>query len=82
MTIFKKNLQFFKKINPNSLLAKRIRKFKSVKRGYYSLVMLFSLYIFSFFLPLFVGEEPIYINIKDEQWNEDEKYTDTNQNGK
>ena len=80
-----KNISLFltkKRINENSLLSKRIRKFKTVKRGYYSLLILFFLYIFSFFLPLFVGEEPIYINMKNEQWDEDEDYTDTNGNGK
>ena len=84
MNIFKKIFHFFtkKRINPNSLLAKRIRKFKSVKRGYYSLLILLFLYIFSFFLPLFVGNQPIYAKIKNEKWDEGEKFTDTNNNGK
>ena len=84
MTWFSKILFFLRKkrINENSLLSKRIRKFKSVKRGYYSLIVLITLYVFSFFLPLFVGEEPIYANIKNEQWDEGEEYVDTNKNGK
>ena len=38
-----------------SIFRKRWRKFKTLKRGYYSFIVLISLYIFSFFLPVFVS---------------------------
>src|SRR5437763_14442482 len=36
---------------PESLIRKRIRKFRRLKRGYYSFVLLLTAYIISFLLP-------------------------------
>lgn len=41
---------------------RRWRKFKSFKRGYYSLLLLISLYIASFALPLFINSKPIVVS--------------------
>ena len=44
-----------------SLLGKRWRKFKSMKRGYYSLIFFFSTYLLSFLLPLVVGNTALMV---------------------
>ncbi len=44
-----------------SLLQRRFRKFKSIKRGYYSFLVLVSLYVFSFFLPLFINSRALVV---------------------
>ena len=49
------------KISPNSILAKRLRKFKSIKRAYYSLIILISLYIISLFSPLLFNSKAILV---------------------
>jgi len=45
-----------------SILRKRFRKFKSLKRGYYSFIILVALYILSFFLFLFVNSRAIIVH--------------------
>ena len=49
-----------------SILHKRIRKFKSMKRGYYSFIILFSLYILSFFNPLFINNKALIVKYNNE----------------
>ncbi len=44
-----------------SLNAKRWRKFKSMKRGYWSLLIFFSTYLLSFGLPLVVGNQALVV---------------------
>jgi microcin C transport system permease protein len=44
-----------------SLLAKRWRKFKTMKRGYYALRIFFITYLLSFFLPLVVGNQALVV---------------------
>lgn len=44
-----------------SLFRKRWRKFKTLKRGYYSLLLVLFLYIFSFFLPFFVNKDALIV---------------------
>ncbi|MDG2384723.1 MAG: ABC transporter permease subunit [Pirellulaceae bacterium] len=44
-----------------SLLRLRIRKFRRLKRGYYSFLFLFGLYVISFFLPFIMGYRPIVV---------------------
>lgn len=44
-----------------SILRKRFGKFKSLKRGYYSFVLLSVLYILSFFLPVLVNNKAIMV---------------------
>lgn len=46
---------------PISVLKKRWIKFKSMKRGYYSFVLLFALYIISFALPLVVNNTALIV---------------------
>lgn len=49
------------KLSKNSILAKRLRKFKSLKRAYFSLIILVSLYFFSLLGPLFVNNKPLLV---------------------
>lgn len=44
-----------------SLFRKRVRKFTSLKRGYYSFLLLCFLYIASFFLPLVMNSEALLV---------------------
>ena len=48
-----------------SILKKRIRKFKSTKRGYYSLIILISMYIFSWLAPLFINNNALIVKHND-----------------
>jgi microcin C transport system permease protein len=54
--------------SPKSLFAKRLRKFKSFKRGYYSLIIIISLYILSWFLPVFVGRNALIVKYEGEYY--------------
>ncbi len=49
-----------------SLTAKRWRKFKTMKRGYYSLIILVVSYLTSFLLPLMVGRDAIAVKYEGE----------------
>ena len=51
------------KISENSILAKRLRKFKSLRRAYYSLIILISLYAISILSPVLVNNKPIIMDI-------------------
>ena len=44
-----------------SILQKRWKKFKGLKRGYYSLIILISLYIISFFLPFLINNRALVV---------------------
>tara|TARA_B100000945_G_C20400283_1_gene606944 strand:+ start:248 stop:1447 length:1200 start_codon:yes stop_codon:yes gene_type:complete len=44
-----------------SILSKRITKFKSLKRGYYSFIILVTLYILSIFAPLLVNNQALIV---------------------
>ncbi len=44
-----------------SILSKRIGKFKSLKRGYYSFLILLSLYLLSFFNPIFINNKALIV---------------------
>lgn len=44
-----------------SLFAKRWRKFKTMKRGYYALILFVSTYLLSFLLPLVVSEKALIV---------------------
>ena len=48
-----------------SILQKRWVKFKSLKRGYYSLIILLTLYLISFFLPLFINNRALVVRYND-----------------
>ncbi|MEK7486130.1 MAG: ABC transporter permease subunit [Planctomycetota bacterium] len=49
---------------PVSLFQKRVRKFKRLKRGYYSFLLLTIAYIFSFFLPIFMNSKALLVSYK------------------
>lgn len=44
-----------------SIFRKRWRKFKSIKRGYYSFLVMLILYVISFILPLFINHNAILV---------------------
>ena len=48
-----------------SINQKRWKKFKSIKRGYYSFLLIISLYVLSFFLPLFVSSKALVVQYQD-----------------
>ncbi len=49
-----------------SILKKRWKKFKSLKRGYYSLILLLALYGISFFLPLIINNRALVVRYEGE----------------
>jgi microcin C transport system permease protein len=49
-----------------SIGAKRWRKFKTMKRGYYALIVFTSTYLLSFLLPLVVGNEALIVKYEDQ----------------
>ena len=44
-----------------SINQKRWKKFKSIKRGYYSFIIIISLYVLSFLLPLFINSKALVV---------------------
>ena len=48
-------------IKSESINHKRWRKFKSLKRGYYSFILIITLYILSLFLPLFINSKALAV---------------------
>lgn len=48
-----------------SLFKKRWRKFKTIKRGYYSFLIIILLYLLSFILPLFIGRSALVVKYND-----------------
>ncbi|MBL8005352.1 MAG: ABC transporter permease subunit [Candidatus Kapabacteria bacterium] len=51
-----------------SINQRRWRRFKSLKRGYYSLIILIVLYFISFFLPVLINNKPLYVSYKDKTY--------------
>jgi microcin C transport system permease protein len=51
-----------------SILRKRWLKFKTLKRGYYSLVVLTVLYVISFFLPLLINNRALVVHYEGEYY--------------
>ena len=47
-----------------SINQKRWRKFKSINRGYYSFILIVTLYILSFLLPLFISSKALIVHYK------------------
>ena len=45
-----------------SIFKKRWRKFKTLKRGYYSFIAIVVLFTLSFILPLFIGRDALIVN--------------------
>ena len=63
-----------------SILQKRIKRFKSIKRGYYSLIAIISLYILSLLSPLWVNDKPLMVRYANNQYDLGEKFEDLNNN--
>ncbi len=55
-----------KKSSSNSIFAKRWKKFKSKRRGYYSLQILMYTYALSFLLPIFVSNKALIVSYEGE----------------
>ncbi len=45
----------------NTTFRRRWNKFKNLKRGYYSFILLAALYLFSFVLPVFIGRDALLV---------------------
>ncbi len=52
--------------NNDSILQKRWKKFKSLKRGYYSLIVLLTLYLLSFLLPFIINNRALIVKYNQE----------------
>lgn len=48
-------------VQPNPLTEKRLRRFRSIGRGYYAFVLITTLFVASLFLELYVNARPLYI---------------------
>jgi len=53
------------KYKSESLMAKRIRKFRSIKRGYYSFIIIVICYILSFFSPFLMNYKALVVSYND-----------------
>lgn len=51
-----------------SVFQKRVRNFKKIKRGYYSLIIIGFLYFLSFFNPAFVNDKPLMLQYEGETY--------------
>ncbi len=51
-----------------SINKKRWLKFKSIKRGYYSFIIIISLYIISFFLPILINSKALIVNYNNQYY--------------
>ncbi len=49
------------KMKFNPIWQKRIRRFKSIKRGYYSYILITTAFVLSLFLEFFINNRPLYI---------------------
>ena len=65
----------------DSILKKRIRRFKSIKRGYYSFIILISLYLLSFLSPILVNSKALLVCYANQSYDQGENYSDNNNNG-
>ena len=52
-----------------SVLQRRWQKFKTLKRGYYSLLILSGLYVTSFFLPLIINNRALVVKYENEYYS-------------
>lgn len=69
-------------LHSESIFQKRLKRFKSIKRGYYSLYILFVFYIISLIGPLWMNDKPLMIAFKNGRYDIGEKYEDINKNGR
>ncbi len=63
-----------------SIFQKRLKRFKSIKRGYYSLIILVSLYVLSLLSPLWINNKPLIVKYSNGKWEKGETYIDSNNN--
>ena len=64
----------------DSILRKRIRKFKTIKRAYYSLIILFIAYIFSLLSIFFVNSTALVVKYTNNTYDIGEEFVDLNNN--
>mgnify|MGYP001169363540 CR=1 FL=1 len=69
-------------LHSESIFQKRLKRFKSIKRGYYSLYILLVFYIISLIGPLWMNDKPLMIAFKNGKYDIGEKYEDINKNGR
>ena len=55
-------------IKSDSIFKKRIRKFKSIKRGYYALIILSCIFLFSILAPLFINDQALYVHYNNKSY--------------
>ena len=63
-----------------SIFQKRIKRFKSIKRGYYSLIAIITFYILSIISPLWINNKPLMIRYGNGTYELGEKFDDINNN--
>ena len=68
-------------IQSDSIFQKRLRRFKSIKRGYYSFIILISLYLLSFLSPILVNSKALVVCYANQNYDQGEDYSDDNNNG-
>ena len=68
-------------LHSESIFQKRVKRFKSIKRGYYSLIILAVLYIASLIGPLWMNNKPLMIYYGNNSYDLGENYEDSNGNG-
>jgi len=69
-----------KQYKSDSILKKRIRKFKTIKRAYYSLIILCIIYLFSLLSIFFVNSTAIIIKYTNSSYDFGEEFVDLNNN--
>ncbi|MAX09459.1 MAG: peptide ABC transporter permease [Candidatus Marinimicrobia bacterium] len=57
-----------KKLESESILEKRIKRFKTIKRGYYSLIILIVFYAISLISPLWMNNKPLFLKYDDKYY--------------
>ena len=60
----------------DSIFKKRLKRFKSIKRGYYSLIILIIAYIFSLFATIFVNSTALMIRYTNNNYDLGEEFID------
>jgi microcin C transport system permease protein len=53
---------------PETLFRKRLRKFRRIKRGYYSFLLVFGAYLLSFLLPFVMSNQPLAVKYQGEYY--------------
>ena len=68
------------KMKSKSIFQRRIAKFKSLKRAYYSLIILTLCYLFSLLASVFVNSTALVVKYSNSKYDLGEEYIDSNQN--